>query len=697
MKKNLLALVALSAMYSASAQDTYIKDAVIVKVNPSTLFYNGGNVNVTTDAIDGTTEKIINEGNIQIKGGFKNTNETGKNFVNRYAVGNNNSQYGQLIISQNSTSSVEGKLVMQRVKPDQLTNDEYVLALPFKNTSAKDVINSLSDNIFKGDCAVNMDCGGNKRYLQSLLVWDIAETEYDAVDNNYKIEPYKRYLLNLRNNTNIYNTLNSLGSGPIGLAGIPSNEAVIESDIKSGWAKGGNYVDLTYGQWKNNINNYNQTYNSYLGNQNNTNDANQLYGKNLHRFGNPYTSNLDLSNVKTDESWITFNTENEGKNQSPTQVYLNSLRFQVFKISNGFTITWGANNGNTSTGGANTLVSAYLNTNGTNYFWTGNWQALLIKPYETFYIDYYTLNRQTTGNGSRIVTTNLNITDKNKTFAYDYTGYQTGKDGLPGVFNRSEKNISNLLEDEELKAKGLVTDFDFTQLELYLSQENTIQGSPAYLLNANFMETGNSTTPNVVNNPIFFYEEDKDGNILTNAQTISNSFNNEDYVGKPLRIGFNNLEIGKKYQLNLNLYEYSILNKVKDLKLGKYYLYDNLTNKVINVNESTELTFIADDKINNRFEFYWNELPSKLGTDDLNEDKVTYLYSNNGNQYVKFEQTNTTADISIFDLTGRQIFYKTNIVTNTNYKLNLTNIPNVYVVKIVYKDGKTVTKKTINK
>ena len=76
MKKNLLALFVLGAIYSASAQDTYIKDAVIVKVNPNTLFYNGGNVNVSTDQITATTEKIINQGNIQIQGGFTNVNET---------------------------------------------------------------------------------------------------------------------------------------------------------------------------------------------------------------------------------------------------------------------------------------------------------------------------------------------------------------------------------------------------------------------------------------------------------------------------------------------------------------------------------------------------------------------------------------------------------------------------------------------
>ncbi|MEG0982754.1 T9SS type A sorting domain-containing protein, partial [Algoriella sp.] len=125
--------------------------------------------------------------------------------------------------------------------------------------------------------------------------------------------------------------------------------------------------------------------------------------------------------------------------------------------------------------------------------------------------------------------------------------------------------------------------------------------------------------------------------------------------------------------------------------------YDKVTNKVIDVNEATEISFVADDKINDRFEFYWNEKPSTLGTDDLNGANATYLYTNNSSQFVKFEEKNTTADIAVYDISGKQIFNKVNVSTNTDYKLNLINVPSVYVVKIAYKNGKVVTKKTINK
>ena len=685
MKKNLLALFALAAIYSVSAQDTTINDAVIVKVNPNTLFYNGGNVNVKTTTTTATTEKIINQGNIQIQGAFDNQNTLGKNFVNKYT---SVTSYGQLIIP--NAKAVTGKITIERSTPD-VNNDEYLISLPFQKVLAKDVINSLTGgNFFRGECAVNVDCGANKRYLQSLFVWDVSESEYDAIDNNYIIEPQKRYLLNLRDNTAVKTAISSLAGTPVKFSGLPNNNT-INYNLKSG-LKGNSqdYANLAWKDWKNRINNYAESYDTYLGNQAGTlNDNNLLYGKNLHRLSNPFTSNLDLSNMNTNASWITFNIK--GDSQFPTKAW-GALRFRVYKTADNFIIKWNSGNGNTSSGA--TSLSAYLQQNGTNnnYFWTGSPEALLVKPYESFYVDYYAVNSSV--NGGLIIDATVNLKDSEKTFNNNFILTGTGSP----TYSRSENQTNQeLLNNQELKEKGLVTDFDFTQLELYLSKGDQIQGNAAYLLNANFMVTGSATNANTITNPVFFYEEGKDGNVVLNAQTLANSFNSEDYIGKPIRVGFYNLESGKNYRLNLNLYEYSILNKVKDLNLGKYYFYDKVTNKVIDVNEATEIFFTADDKINDRFEFYWNEKPATLGTDDLNKTKATYLYTDNGSQFVKFEDNNTTADIAIYDLSGKQIFNKLNISTNSDYKLNLLNVPSVYVVKIVYKNGKTVTKKTINK
>ncbi|WP_333663602.1 T9SS type A sorting domain-containing protein [Chishuiella changwenlii] len=700
MKKNLLALFALGAICSSlNAQNTFINDAVIVKVNPNTLFYNGGSVTVNTPSSTGTTEKIINQGNIQIRGGFTNQNTTGKNFVNKYT---STSSYGQLIID-NAATTVTGNLAIERSTPD-MNNDEYVISLPFKNSTADYVINSLTGgSFFKGECAVNVDCGATRRYEQSLFSWDVAESEYDAVPAGTNINPQRRYLLNLRNNSPLRTAINSVAA-PIKFAGIPNNNNSTFT-LKSGLKGSSQSFDTqTWAEWKKQTNNYAESYDSYIGNQTTTNDASRLFGKNLHRLSNPFTSNLDLSNVGSGVSWVTFNTT-AGANQSPAQAGNTALRFRVFKIANNYTIKWN-NSGNTTTAPA-TPVSAYLLKNGTNnnYFWTGNPEALLVRPYESFFIDYSAVN--VAGNrSSRIVEANINITDAQKTFSYNFTttGSAGSPPGAPYLYSRSANNNddskTSLLNNEELKAKGLVTDFDFTQLELFVinADENTLQGNAAYLLNANFMATGSAaSTQSIADNNVFFYEETKDGEVVNNAQTITNQYNSEDYIGKPLRVGFNDLKEGNNYRLNLNLYEYSILNKVENLNLGKYYLLDKVTNKVTEVDGNTEISFTADDKINDRFEFYWNESPKTLSTDNLNKNNTTYLYTKTGGQYIKFEQNNTTADINVYDLTGRQVFTKNSVSTSADFKLDFNNIPSVYVVKITYKDGKTVTKKTIKK
>lgn len=229
MKKNLLTLFTLFLMYNNTyAQtNTYINDAVVVKVNPNTLFYNGGSVAVATTANSSTTEKIINEGNIQVVGGFTNQNNTGKNFLNKY---NSDSSYGQLIIT--NATAVTGKVAIEKNKPDAITNDEYVIALPFKNTTAENAINSLTGgtNLFSGECAINVDCGLSKRYDQTLFVWDNRETEYDAVQNNTMITPGVRYLMRFKNsnNTSANTFANAIQAttGNFKLAAIPNNDAV---------------------------------------------------------------------------------------------------------------------------------------------------------------------------------------------------------------------------------------------------------------------------------------------------------------------------------------------------------------------------------------------------------------------------------------------------------------------------------------
>lgn len=59
----------------------------------------------------------------------------------------------------------------------------------------------------------------------------------------------------------------------------------------------------------------------------------------------------------------------------------------------------------------------------------------------------------------------------------------------------------------------------------------------------------------------------------------------------------------------MRLFEQSILNKVDNFSLGKYYLLDKSKNNVVEIDANTQIKFVANPNINNQFELYWNEPP----------------------------------------------------------------------------------------
>ncbi|WP_313385369.1 T9SS sorting signal type C domain-containing protein [Chishuiella sp.] len=682
MKKNLLALFALSGIFSTTyAQDTYINDAVVVKVNPNTLFYNGGAVAVNTTNTTATTEKIINEGNIQIEGNFSNANTTGKNFVNRYISTNS---YAQLKI--NDVGDVTGKITIERPNFDATKGEYYDFGLPFQDDNIEDIINNItgSNSTFKGDCKVNQNCGTN-RYNETLLLWDIHETEYDHVPLGSKIIPGSNYIINTRNGEFRNFLINISSSNKFSTYGKPNNKNLILDNIESGIVNKSEsqFSELTWGNWKNLLNNYNEKYVSYLGN--NVADTNARYGKNLHRFSNPFTSNLDLSDISIDNSWIKFIID--GVVKSPTQTFdPTAIKFKLNKL------TSNNSNWNIENGGSNpniTRISVYLQK-GTNqstpYFWAGNPDALIIKPFEYFEIDYYTMIKARNGN-SNLVKANFNISDSQKTFENEYKY----KNNTTGVYSRNSANNSN---EDIIESKGLIAGNDFTQLELSLFNEENSQGDAIYLVNSSFYKTGDNLEESFTYNPIFLHEENKDGSIVLESETLFNQFNSDDYIGKPIKIGFNNLTEGQEYTINLRFFEKSILNKVKNFSTGNYYLLDKVKNNVTEINSESKINFIANSKTYDQYELYWKQKPSLNNINNINS---TFIYTDNNYQFVKFEQSNTTADIDVFDLTGRKILSKNAVTTSSDYQLNLNNISSIYVVKITYKNGKTVTKKIIKK
>jgi len=700
MKKNLLSLAMLVFGISAYSQDTYINDNVIVKVNKNTLFYHGGSLSVESDNKADITEKIINEGNIHIVGDFKNDNTTGKNFVNKYIAPKSNEDlyYGQLIINGQETET-DGKVTVERNIPNIDGSGNYVnFGIPFKDQPTSTIFNNISNPNVTGKNVQFTDSTIN-RYQQTALVWNIGQTVYDAIPQNEFNKPGFDYLVNLQNLSGTNSFLEFLKAIPdtgtnypiIQLTGTPTvgfSPPVLKSGIINKNAT--EFGDLQWKDWKGLVNDYNETYNSYLGLGINGSDNSRIFGKNIFRFSNPFTSNLDLTDMNKSSTWLKIN------NEGPTEVFNFKARFKINKLPSSFKIVWKQSNGSQNfVDGNNKRISAFLEPSGSSgtYFWAGESEALLVRPFEYYEIQFYAINTQ--NNNGNLIDLKVDLGENQKTFKDDLGN--TG-DASAGIYSRGINSINaknRLLNNSELKTKGLVAPNDFNQLSIYLINNNKLVDPGVFLANASFYNNNEVESNNEEANRIFLYEEHVDGKVLTNFQTDFNRFNNN-FVGKPLGLGFRDLVDGETYSLKFKLHQFSILNPVNNFENGIFYLYDKMTKKATEIDADTEITFTKTPNIADRYVFYWNEVPKELIVDEIEvKNTDTFVYDKSNRKYVRFERNDTSALIKIYNINGQNIATHENVSTLQDFDLKLINKPAVYIVNITYDDGKTVSKKVI--
>ena len=631
MKKNLLAITMLVVTSIAYAQDTYIGDKAVVKVQPNTLFYNGGNVSIAPNTqITGTslTEIVKNQGYIEIAKDYTNSivDSKGAEFINIYT---DNTNYGQVII-KGTNAATTGKLTMQKKSVESSKIQQFPMTFPFRDNAEQMMFSytGKSDTDFKGNCAVGVRC--NQRYNMTLFYWNNNNIVNDPVQSGTKIIPGGYYLLNLISATG----LNSVYNGNvIDYKGTPApNEVTFSNTTVAPNING--FAGLTYNNWKNKINAYNETYYSYLGLGNND----LKYGKNMFRFGNPYTSNINLSNPTT---WMNLNDS-----------------FELTKLTQGYRHTWNNQTGSSenSTGSSQFLKAVY--SGGNNGEWTGDAEAVLVRPLEMFQVKFQSDN---------LVTLNLSLTDDHKTFKQDPTTIVT-------ISPRSQANNQ------------------FHQLKVALvDTDNNIVSDPIYLASSNNFETGNNLYP-VYNSTFYFLEENNDGDVIANAYSHINTFN-DDYVAKPIHLGLNGLPLGNTYKLKFNLKENNIFtDDVNKYSNGsKFYLHDKVNDTYTEINSSTEININITEKSLDQYAFYWKDTPKTLNTVELDSNHKTQVYKFAQDAYhVRLDTSKKTANIEIYSIAGTKVANQTNInVTNSNdIKLNIPNgVTGLYIIKVVYDDG----------
>ena len=679
MKKNLLTIgfLALSLGVFNAQILTYVDNNAKLFVGSGALLYSGGNFQLNS-SVDKSVE---NKGNITIvgdylKGSTAGTAVDGKEFVNVYTGAND---YGQVKILS-TAGNTDARMTMQRpAASSAYFNATFPIAFPYKdnvNYLMTSFGKALAD--FKGDCAKDANCGPSI-YKMTLRKWNNNKLVNDAVPTASTFVAGDYYLLNMRDAS-----MMAAMVGKIGYKGTPSPGAY--SATAKGVINGSTetaFSNLQYNTWKEYVNQYNEKYKTYLGDVNTTS---LTYAKNTYRFGNPYTSNLDLSAFDGANAWLYI--KNNSGNRTIKQATDASMikDFYVTKRTSSYGITWnpvtGSEDNNTS--GSSTYHKAMYD--GTQ--WSGDPQALLIRPLETFNLNFAMINPTNLGS-TRILDVEVKFNDNHKTYSYSPSG-SLGTTPIP--YGRV---AANSLRTESTSQKLASNTYNFYQAGIFLVNNNKILGSPAFLVGSNYNTESGTASTNT--NDIYAFGINSDTSVAYNSKKDFNTFNSDTYIGKPMGIGFNNLVIGNEYELRFNLYEGSIFNEVKDLSADKFYLLDKETQKVSEVSSANSYKFVvSNNDYNSRFEVYWKSYSPQgtLGTDVVNNtNKSTFVYYDNGSNKIRFEKS-SKANIQIYEMGGKLVSDIANVATVNDYLLKLEN-NKAYIILVKYEDGTVRTLKTI--
>ncbi|MFV5697155.1 T9SS sorting signal type C domain-containing protein [Flavobacterium sp. ZT3R17] len=141
--------------------------------------------------------------------------------------------------------------------------------------------------------------------------------------------------------------------------------------------------------------------------------------------------------------------------------------------------------------------------------------------------------------------------------------------------------------------------------------------------------------------------------------------------------------------------EFSIsIGQVDGLFVDKtVYLEDRLLNVIHNLKQSPYNFETENGVFNDRFVLRYTD--KTLGTGDFDKENNQVVVSVKNKQIKINSETEMINKILIFDISGKLIYKKINIDNNEMTILNLTSSEQTLLVKIVLKNGQTVTRKII--
>ncbi|WP_294244279.1 T9SS type A sorting domain-containing protein [uncultured Chryseobacterium sp.] len=654
MRKSLFAIGLLAAINSVQAQSVllHVDNAATTYVSAGTLVYAGGGVQTRGTGIIDVHGNMMVEGNSSTDvfrtvdtGG--NPQTTGGHIVLRMNNPSDltSSTYGQLYVNGISAANLTG-VVSKEYRTQRHGNGNYFqqIALPF----AGKAYSTLSTELGK-TFSVN-------RWTQNeILTWNNATAVSNHVTNMADTTPNAPlyYMLGSKNNNLDLSTppatLATIAPTATGSVFTLTGKPVRSEDLAAVTLQNGGNVN--FGTNGNAVNQYNEKYNSYLQDQfdlpNGYFTATGTYGKNIYQFGNPYLTNLDLSQIGRNEA--------SGDGNYITNIY-------GVKYTAGAVVT--ATNGSTFTTGAQ-IITYDANT-GTNAGDTG----LIIKPMQTFVLKLRDNTAQTLNFSTLRRFSNV---PRASTTAYSVTAAKNNAGTL--------KQLGVIALDAAGKELGRT---------YYVVSPNATTGhqtSAATTIQAS--ATGGDA--------IGTFEESSAGGYdynNTNYWLYINEANEVNFKGKNIKLVTYSPAVVKSYKFEIKENAEPIADGAHTLSsgIGFYYKAPNGT-----VQQAVQGAVIP--VAGTEYDLYYGE-PSNvvLATADTKAPVRTLVVYNPAidDYIVRFDPNWKKADIEVYDMSGKLVISKKAVETSRDFVIELDKaIKNSYMVKVVSGNGDVVNAKIL--
>ncbi len=678
MKKKIL-IMALSLGVLSYAQKTFVTGNLPVKVEERTLFYNGGGFEVSSaDAL------VWNQGNIQVAtGDFKVVNNGDKDnfFLDWQEKGigvdgiNTDLGYGQLII--NEAVSVDGtsKIRIEREVPGDNIIDNVQIGFPFSTADTPNTIINHPTNT--GYIFTN---SGN-RLLHPLYKWNNSLMRWDRKNKDGGVNNWEYYIIRNAGGMVDYNP--SAAPAVRTHIGTPANVAVIRSFYDHS-----SLPDFTS---VGSVNYYNEVYKSYIDEYFDNHpdvvaQGNMGWGKNQYQYGNPYTSNIDLSYIGLDEDALGAYYDENGNGSEDAGEALNDNNniaslIGVYKEAEGNEVNpvYGYE--------ANEYTPVVATAAADGSFQAGDYSAVLVKPMEAFVI-------KTSTHGESI-----NFNDGLKTFAYNAKAEDIA---LPsGATSNSYRSADNSAYGNE-----------YYQLRLNLNNTTNFINKTYVVANQNLINGLGGRLESNLNDDfttgIYTRQELAVGEGVDATAPLKYYINqvNTDYLGIPIPLYMENLENGGSYSIDFdlclgisNLPEEQLSYENPEAKYFFHDIYNDTYFEIYN-NSTYDFTKIDGDGASegNRFELFYGEMGEVLGVEDMETlASTTVVYQRDDSNFIKFDKNWNEANIYVYTAVGQIVYMKEKISTENDFLLPL-NDANIttYIVKIENPDtGESVSKKVI--